>query len=224
VTPEALKALVEPVLALSSSRAAATAAALTPAMAAGGINTPLRVAAFIAQTAHESFAYRFLEELADGTAYEGRQDLGNTQPGDGPLFKGRGYIGITGRANYRSAGRDLGIDLEGNPQLAARPDVAAAIAVWFWNLRGLSPLADQGTQEAFDSITKRINGGFNGKASRDSLWQNALAAISRGGIDMPAVGVSGRGTGAGSGVSGSTKTALIAAALIAALWAISRRA
>jgi putative chitinase len=189
-------------------------------MASGGINTPLRVAAFVAQTAHESFAYRFLEELADGTAYEGRQDLGNTQPGDGPLFKGRGYIGITGRANYRRAGRDLGIDLEGNPQLAARPDVAAAIAVWFWNLRDLSPLADQGTQEAFDQITKKINGGFNGKASRDALWRNALTAIGSGGLN---VGVSGDGSGLGDRISGTTKTLLISAAVVGAVWAISRR-
>lgn len=223
MTPEALQALVQPVLSLPASRAVVTAAALAPAMASGGINTPLRIAAFVAQTAHESFAYRFLQEIADGTAYEGRQDLGNTQPGDGPRYKGRGYIGITGRANYRRAGRDLGIDLEGNPELAAQPEIAAAIAVWFWNLRDLSPLADQGTQEAFDQITRRINGGFNGKASRDALWKNALAAISSGSVAAPGVGVSGNGPGAG-GVSGATKTALIAAAIVGAIWVISRRA
>ena len=97
------------------------ASALNPAMTAGSITTPPRVAAFLAQILHESASFQFLRELASGTAYEGRKDLGNTQSGDGVRYKGRGFIQLTGRANFRSAGSDLGIDLENNPDLAEQP-------------------------------------------------------------------------------------------------------
>src|SRR5512134_1807593 len=78
---------------------------LAEAMPANDINTPLRIAHFLAQLGHESGDLRYSEELASGIAYEGRLDLGNTQPGDGMRFKGRGLIQLTGRANYTRYGQ-----------------------------------------------------------------------------------------------------------------------
>lgn len=141
---------------------------LDAAMTEANISTPLRQAAFLAQLAHESGDLRFWEELADGSAYEGRaKTLGNTQPGDGPRFKGRGPIQLTGRANYRAAGEALGVPLEQQPELAATVDVGFRVAAWFWTSRGLNALADAGD---FDGITRRINGGFTGKADRDARY------------------------------------------------------
>ncbi|MEW6735838.1 MAG: glycoside hydrolase family 19 protein, partial [Acidobacteriota bacterium] len=111
---------------------------------------------------------------ADGAAYEGRLDLGNIKPGDGRRYKGRGPIQLTGRSNYRAAGQALGIDLESNPERAADLDVGFRIAGWYWRTRGLNEFADQGN---FDEITRRINGGLNGKASRDAYYKRALEVL-----------------------------------------------
>jgi predicted chitinase len=147
---------------------------LDAAMREAGITTPRRMAAFLAQLAHESGELRYMEELAIGDAYEGRRDLGNTQPGDGRRYKGRGPIQLTGRANYKAAGQALGVDLEGNPALAAAPEVGFRVAAWFWRTRELNGLADAGN---FDAITRRINGGFNGKAERDAYHARARAVL-----------------------------------------------
>lgn len=159
---------------LSRSRAAQLLPHLNNAMAEGGINTPRRQAAFLAQLAHESVGLTAFEEFASGAAYEGRTDLGNIYPGDGVRYKGRGPIQLTGRSNYRAAGQALGLDLEGNPRRASDPDVGFRIAVWFWNSRNLSASADAGN---FDYITYRINGGYNGKASRDTYHARARAVL-----------------------------------------------
>jgi predicted chitinase len=147
---------------------------LNQAMAEQGITTEPRKEMFLAQLAHESGGLRYMEEIASGAAYEGRRDLGNTQPGDGKRFKGRGPIQLTGRANYREVGRALGLDLEGNPGLAASPAVGFRIAAYFWKSRGLNSLADQGN---FREVTRRINGGYNGLADREMYWARARAAI-----------------------------------------------
>jgi predicted chitinase len=138
------------------------------------INTPKRQAAFLAQLAHESRELRYMEEIASGAAYEGRKDLGNTQPGDGKRYKGRGPIQLTGRANYRAAGKALGLDLEEHPEKAATPDLGCRVAGWFWTTRGLNALADRGD---FKQITRRINGGYHGLANRQRYYQRALEVL-----------------------------------------------
>jgi predicted chitinase len=159
---------------LSGSRAAQVAPHLNRAMAEANIDTPKKKAAFVAQLMHESGGFRYNEEIASGAAYEGRRDLGNTQPGDGRRFKGRGFIQLTGRANYEAAGKALGLDLVNNPGLAAKDENAARVAAWYWNSRGLNQKAEAGD---FNGITKSINGGYNGKADRDRLYGNAMNVL-----------------------------------------------
>jgi putative chitinase len=139
-----------------------------------GINTSLRQAHFLAQVCHESGQLRYTEELATGDAYEGRvRGLGNTQPGDGRRFKGRGLIQLTGRANYVAFGRALGRDFVTDPNqllLATDADIATQVACWFWSDRNLNGPADAND---IRTITMRINGGLNGFADRQNLFARA---------------------------------------------------
>ncbi len=150
------------------------------------INTSVRKLCFLAQVGHESGSLFFTEELASGAAYEGRKNLGNTQPGDGVRFKGRGLIQITGRSNYKAVGDALGVDFIKNPTLLGGKNVtkctpeqlkyAVLSAGWYWNSRRLNNIADlinplkpidSGTNLAnFILMTKKINGGTNGLHDR----------------------------------------------------------
>jgi putative chitinase len=159
---------------LSPEKATLYLPCLKAAMIEASIATPRRAAAFLAQLAHESCELRAWIEGASGTAYEGRKDLGNVFPGDGPRFKGRGPIQLTGRVNYRAAGDALGLLLETQPELAAEREVGFRVAAWYWRTRGLNALADVGD---FDRITRRINGGLNGKAQRDAYYVRALDVL-----------------------------------------------
>jgi putative chitinase len=136
-----------------------------------------RRAMFLAQIAHESGELRYKEELASGSAYEGRLDLGNVYPGDGKRYKGRGLIQLTGRANYREYGLSLGIDLENKPELALEPLNSALIAGCYWTKKELNKFADLGTLEGFRVITKRINGGLNGWEDRVKHWERIRTVI-----------------------------------------------
>jgi putative chitinase len=149
------------------------------------INTKLRQAAFIAQVAHESGNLHYVEELADGSQYDKRKDLGNTEPtaiqiaksaniSVGKFYKGHGLIQITGYYNHLACGEDLAIDAIHNPRLLCTPEYAVKSAAWFWNKHKLSDLAD--IQE-FDKITKIINGGFNGKIERDAFYAKAKQVL-----------------------------------------------
>ncbi|WP_337996239.1 glycoside hydrolase family 19 protein [Oleispirillum naphthae] len=124
---------------------------------------PLRLAHFLAQVAHESGSLRYTEEIASGDAYEGRTNLGNTHPGDGRRYKGRGLIQLTGRFNYRECGAALNLPLEDQPELLAEPEAACLSAGWYWETRGLNGIAD--TDDAL-KVTRRINGGTNGLEDR----------------------------------------------------------
>lgn len=91
--------------------------------------------------------------------YEGRADLGNTQPGDGAKFCGRGYIQITGRGNYSEYGRQIGVDLLANPDLALDPAIGAQVLALFFRAKNIPRLAEDGKWE---SVRRRVNGGLNG--------------------------------------------------------------
>lgn len=150
---------------------------LVAAMSGNEINTPLRQAHFISQLGHESASMRYTEEIASGAAYEGRADLGNTQPGDGKRFKGRGLIQITGRANYTAYGKARSRDFitGDNPKLLATdPNIAADCSGWFWDTRKLNPLADQ---DKVLTITRKINGGTNGLDDRKSRLKLAKCLL-----------------------------------------------
>jgi peptidoglycan hydrolase-like protein with peptidoglycan-binding domain/predicted chitinase len=94
-----------------------------------GITNRKQIAYVLATAEHESLFGKLMIELASGEAYEGRLDLGNTQLRDGPRYKGRGFVQITGRGNYKIWGDRLQVDLIGNPGMAARPEIAVAILV-----------------------------------------------------------------------------------------------
>lgn len=142
------------------------------------INTPRRIAAFLSQLAHESGELRWMNEIWGPTEAQRRYEppsklafrLGNTQPGDGKRYRGRGPIQLTGRANYKIAGVALALPLEDNPDLVATPAVGIRVAGWFWNSKDLNTLADQNN---YLGITRRINGGTNGLADRVKYWERA---------------------------------------------------
>jgi predicted chitinase len=163
---------------------------LQSAMTEFEIDRPAREAAFVAQLAHESGELRFMEEIWGPTPAQRRYEppstlatrLGNTEPGDGKRFKGRGPIQITGRANYERFGDLLGLDLVADPPRAAVPEVAFRVAGLFWSKKGLNELADLATAESFREITRRINGGFNGLADRERLYALARTVL---GVAVP---------------------------------------
>lgn len=140
----------------------------------GILDSGLRLAHFMGQCAHETGNFRYMEEIASGSAYEGRKDLGNTVAGDGKRYKGRGPIQLTGRANYREFGREVGIDFENHPEIVAFPSIGLMAAVRYWDSRGLNALADA---DDLVGITKRINGGTNGLDDRRAKTEKAKALI-----------------------------------------------
>lgn len=142
---------------------------LRNALAAAGITERNAVLAVLAISARESAMTPILE-FASGAAYENRANLGNTQPGDGPRYKGRGYIQLTGRANYQFFGKKLGIDLEGNPDLALRADVAARVAAEYWKLWKIPDLARAGD---WVGVNRKVAGDNTGLA----IMQRNIAAL-----------------------------------------------
>ena len=155
---------------------------INAAMETVAINTPIRIAAFVAQIAHETGQLHWLREVWGPTKAQLRYDppsnlaksLGNTKPGDGKKFRGRGALQITGQYNYRSYGKWLKIPLEEQPELAELPEYAFLIAGTFWLLNNLNTFADDGD---IKGITKRINGGYNGLVEREAFYQRAKQVL-----------------------------------------------
>lgn len=175
-------------------RARTYAVPLTDAMQEYHIDTPVRQAAFLPNVGHESGGLHWAEEVWGPTAsqlrYEGRLDLGNTQPGDGQRFKGHGLLETTGRKNHAAARDrlrarfpDLGVpDFEAYPEALALPQWAALSAADYWDMRKLNDWADRGD---FDGVCDLINlgrktitiGDANGYAERFKLWGFAKTAL-----------------------------------------------
>jgi len=127
------------------------------------IYTPRTLIAALATIATEVPKFCPLREIG-GSAYftkmyENRRDLGNTHPGDGARYCGRGFIQLTGRANYQIYGNRLGLNLENNPALALLPEVSAQILALYFKDRGINKAADLGN---WRHVRKRVNGGYNG--------------------------------------------------------------
>ena len=136
----------------------------------------VELAQFLAQCFHESAGFKRMHEYASGAAYEGRKDLGNIYKGDGVRYKGRGFIQITGRDNYRRAGQSLNLPLEDKPDLASRPDVAAKIAIWYWMSRVRPNVQNFNDTRA---VTRWINPHMHGLEQRHENftdYKNAFAA------------------------------------------------
>ena len=150
------------------------------------INTPLRVAHFLAQAAAETGDFRYLREIWGPTdaqrRYEGRADLGNSIPGDGHKFLGRGIFQITGRDNYERYGKLCGLDLACNPQLAEQPETALHVACLYWAEHRLNGYADA---DNILGVSNGINRGNpasirepNGYDARKAAYRKARAVLS----------------------------------------------
>ena len=162
------------VMPAARERAALYAPVLTEAMREYGIPTAQRQAAFLAQVAHESGSLRYSREIADGSAYEGRADLGNTQPGDGVRFAGRGLLQVTGRANYARCAQALNMPLLEQPSLLEAPAAGCLASAWWWREHGCNELADA---DKFGRICKGVNGGYNGLDDRLAHWIRARKVL-----------------------------------------------
>ncbi|KQQ67850.1 glycoside hydrolase family 19 [Pseudomonas sp. Leaf127] len=181
--------------------------ALNRAMPRFKIDNRLRIAAFIAQVGHESGQLRRLIENLNYSAaglvatWPTRFDkntaaqyarqperiaavvygsrMGNIQPGDGWRFRGRGLLQITGRSNYRTAGADLNLPLEQEPQLLEQPEQAALCSAWWWNQHGLNELADAGRFQDIGSLinTGKVGRVPHGTPARKALYDTALKVL-----------------------------------------------
>lgn len=151
---------------------------LRDTMARYHIDTALRAAHFLAQVGHESGQLRYREELASGDAYDTRTDLGNTpeRDGDGRRWKGRGLIQLTGAANYRAYAADKRRpDILERPQLLATdPELCCDVAGWYWDRHTLNTWADR---DDVRTITRIINGGYNGLSDRMRLLARAKSVL-----------------------------------------------
>jgi predicted chitinase len=128
-----------------------------------GLTDRASVIAVIATIATEVGSFEPINELGDDAYftehYENRHDLGNIQPGDGVRYHGRGFIQVTGRANYRTYGQKLGVALEDQPELALDPQISTRILGCYFRDHGIADLARKGD---WKGVRKKVNGHLNG--------------------------------------------------------------
>ena len=141
------------------------------------ITTPARIRHFLAQIGHESGGLRWMQELADGSAYEGRADLGNTQPGDGVRFKGVGPIQVTGRYNYQRFADFIGDQAVMNGCSYVASKYPFSISGFWWHLNALNAFIDNGA--SCRQVSAKVNGRdpANGLAEREAYFEKAVRAI-----------------------------------------------
>jgi putative chitinase len=191
---------------LDATTAATTAQSLQKAADKFGINTRLRVAHFLAQLAHESGFQARAENLSyskerlvqvwpkrftsieAAAPYERNPEKlanyvyatvnGNSQPGDGFAYRGRGFIQLTGRGNYARYGKMVGVDVVSAPDLAMKVEVSALLAAAYWDAAGCNKAADLGeSQDAVVKVTKLVNGGTVGLEDRLNKFQKCLQTL-----------------------------------------------
>lgn len=190
LTPDLLRRATE----CERANAERAAPHLHAACALYSIDTPARMAAFLAQLSVESGRFRYLREIASGSAYEGRADLGNTEPGDGQRYRGRGWIQITGRANYRDTAARMRRrlpamqvpDFEADPEALEDPRWASLASADWWEAHGLNEIADLTLEDGrqIDRISRAINRGnpdadrpANHETERRAAWILALSIM-----------------------------------------------
>lgn len=181
-TDNPAQVLYDAVPVIDMARAAELVEPIMAGLAAAQCTNPNRIAMFLAQTGEESDGYNTTEEYADGSEYEGRADLGNTQPGDGVRYAGRDFIQVTGRSNYTrlsawaySRGQvptpTFFVD---NPDALATDRYAFLGCVWYWTqARNMNAIADT---DDIVAVTKAVNGGTNGLEDRKAFYARAVAA------------------------------------------------
>jgi len=165
---------------LGAARAAELNSGLNTALRLTGCTTVKRAAMFCAQVGQESISLTAPTELASGSEYEGRADLGNTHPGDGVRFKGRSFIQITGRSNYRELSRwahSKGLVPSATYFIDHPGQLATDKYVWlgpifYWTVA--RPMNDFADDRNIEGATQAINGGLNGLADRTNRWHLCL--------------------------------------------------
>ena len=180
-TAAELITMAQAVMVFGKAPTAAQLADLNDCLIRFKINTPVRMRHFMAQLGHESGGLRWMLELASGEAYEGRQDLGNTQKGDGPRFKGAGALQLTGRYNYQSFSdfiKDSRVMNGAHYVSATYPFTSAG---FWWHTNAMNAFVDQGA--TCRQVSAKVNGRdpANGLDDREAYFARAVAAIPQSG-------------------------------------------
>ena len=139
------------------------------------INTQSRMRHFISQISHESGVWKWMKELASGDAYEGRRDIGNTQPGDGKKYKGAGFIQLTGRANYSSFSKYMNDSKIMNGVDYVSSKYPATSAGFWWHNNNMNALCDK--NPSVEEVTRKVNGGYRGLEDRKKYYNRCLSVI-----------------------------------------------